>query len=160
METFEIHITGDERIIEAAKKYELKAISVELLRPDGSVLRTEHMTSQVMKFPDYEACIQVVLNMRDELARWCAIYRVKVECPVYDHYIERSLYLESHFDTKEFAFPISRNVRKETLMGTDRTYNHAEYPSFREQWKGKTLELALYDSHLQEDWDWLGLWNK
>lgn len=158
MEVFEVHITGDSRIHEAAKKYDLKSIEVELLRPDGSVLRNEHMTSHVFKFPNYEECIQHVLDIRDELKRWCAVWRVKVECPVYDHYLDRSLYLESHFDTKNNLFPISRNVKKEKWMGTDRTYDHTQYDGFRRRWHGEVLELALYDSHLQEDWDWLDLW--
>jgi hypothetical protein len=158
MEVFEVHITGDERIHEAAKKYGLKTIAVELLRPDGTVLRTEHMTSQVMRFPSYDECIQKVLDIRDELARWCAIWRVKVECPVYDHYLDRSLYLESHFETKNNLFPISRNKNKVTWMGTDRTYDHTEYETFQTRWHGEILELALYDSNIQEDWDWLDLW--
>lgn len=160
MEVFEVHITGCNRIHEAAEKNGIKSIEVELLRPDGSYLRTEHMTSHVLKFPNYGECVQHVLNVRDELARWCAIWRVKVECPAfYTHYRDMSLYLESHFDTNMNTWPISRNKKKETWMGTDRTYDHTEYDNFMEQWKGMTLELALYDSHMEEDFDWLDLWS-
>jgi hypothetical protein len=159
MEVFEVHITGDSRIHEAAKKYNIKSIEVELLRPDYSVLRTEHMTSHVFKFPNYEECIQHVLNLRDELKRWCAVWRVKVECPAfYEHYRDRSIYLESHFETKDNMYPISRNVKKTTLMGTDRTYAHEDYDNFLRIWKGQTLELALYDSFVEEDFDWLDMW--
>jgi hypothetical protein len=160
MEIFEVHITGDERIIEACKKFDIKTISVDLLRPDGSKLRTEHMTSTVVRFTDYSECIQNVLELRDKIQRWCGVHRVKVECPVYDHYLDRSLYIESHFDTTDNLFPISRNAKKATWMGTDRTYDHAEYDEFRERWKGETIELALFDSNLEEDWDWLELWGK
>jgi hypothetical protein len=37
MEIFEIHITGDERIIEAATQLNLKTIVIALLKPDNRI---------------------------------------------------------------------------------------------------------------------------
>lgn len=158
METFEVHVTGGEAIHEAAGRLKVKTISVELLTPDLKPLRIEHMTSQVMICASFDECMELVRDMVKGLGAASDVRRVKVECPWYDHYVGRSLYLESHFDVDAPTHPVSRNVRKSQLMGTDRTYDHAEYAAFRERWKGETLELALYDTYVAEDADWLGLW--
>lgn len=158
MESFEVHITGDARIHESAKLFGMNTIEVQLLRPDLSVIRVEHMTSHVFKFPTFQQCVYRIEEVADMLSELIDIVRIKIECPVYEHYIHRSLYLESHFDLQWPAYPTSRNARKTKLMGTDRTYDRSEYPAFREKWEGQVLELALYDTFIDEDNDWLSLW--
>lgn len=153
MEIFEIHITSDAKILDL-KEY--KTIAVDLLKPDFSLLRTEYMTSEVMKFINYDKCLETVLEIADKLEN---VIRIKIECPYYPHYKEQSLYMESHFKTTEANYPISRNQKKTTFLGTDRTYSQAEYDGFRKKWAGVDLELCLYDNNYQEDADWFDYWH-
>jgi len=159
METFEIHITGDESILNNAERLGLRTIVVELLTPDVTVLRNEFMTSHVAKFVNYEACKiwvdDIVLQLKDAGTN---IIRVKIESPYYEHYVEQSCYIESHFKTENpDKYPISRNVRKSYYLGTDRVYNQDCYSEFRKKWD--EVELCLYDSDYLEDADWLDLWD-
>lgn len=149
-EIFEIHITGEKSEID---KLGMKTISVELLKPDFSVLRTEYMTSQALKFSNFDACFEYVNSLGN-------FKRIKIECPVYEHYIDKSLYLESHFYTKKPYFPLSRNINKEELMGTDRVYCREEYSKFMNMWHGEILELCLFDSFVEEDFDWFNLYKE
>ena len=153
METFEVHITGDERIHVAP----VKTIAIDLLRPDLQTLRVEHMTSQVVRCENYEACLAQTLAFAKTLP---GVVRIKIECPVYAHYIDQSLYMESHFDTTSLDYPVSRNQKKTGLMGTDRVYDHAGYDPFRLKWAGQTLELCLYDTNVDEDKDWFSFWKQ
>ena len=112
-EVFEIHITGDEAILTEAVP--IKTISVHLLRPDGRLLRTEHMTSHVCRLSDAENAIGYAEDIRYALdIKGVSIYRVKVECPYYEHYVDRAIYIESHFQADNFELPVSRNARKGT----------------------------------------------
>lgn len=156
LELFEIHITGSPQIVEAIP---IKTIIIDLLRPDKSVLRTEYMTSAVARFENYEGCKAHV----DELVGFLKekdvdIYRVKIECPYYAHYERQSCYIESHFPTEQADYPISRNQRKTSILGTDRTYIQTEYDAFRKKWEGQDIELCLYDTNVFEDKDWFDLW--
>ena len=151
MKIFEVHITGDESIHSLG----LKTIAVELLRPDYSVIRTEHMTSHVFKFPDFEMCLEHVNSISKRISN---IKRIKIECPFYECYREQSIYLESHFITKNNLFPISKNAKKEEIMGTSRVYSKDQYDKFMEMWHGEITELCMYDTFVEEDADWLGLW--
>ena len=162
MEFFEIHITGDESIHRLAKKYGHKTIAIDLLRPDLSVLRTEHMTSIVLKYPfdtgEYDRCKTLV----DHIvccyeADGLKISRVKIESPFYDYYVDQSIYMESHFESESTYYPVSRNQKKTVLLATDREYDHSGYWDFKEKHDGKELELCLYDTNPREDIDWLGL---
>lgn len=161
MEVFEVHITGDESIHEVGKKNGYKTIAIELLRPDGSVIRVEHMTSMVVKFENYAKCKSYVDNVVAFLKEaGVKLWRVKIESPYYEHYRDQSLYMESHFESAEFKFPTSRNMKKtEVYLATDREWNPAEFDRFRERYVGCDVELALYDTMPTEDADWLGLYN-
>lgn len=158
MEIFEVHITADQGIHAAAKACGMNTIAVELLTPKLEVIRVEHMTSHLFRFHNYEECRRHVENLVDGFEWNLKIVRVKIECPVYDHYVAQSLYMESHFEQKEPEWPASRNVRKSTLMGTDRVYNQEAYKAFQDRWAGQTVELCLYDTFIEEDKDWLDLW--
>ena len=100
METFEIHITSDDRIHDRAKRLGHKTIEIANLRPDRSVMYIEHMTSIVEKFENYEKCKDFVL----QLAPYYSPIRVKIECPPYIHYdreliVVQSLYTSHNFQT-------------------------------------------------------------
>jgi hypothetical protein len=163
MEIFEVHITADNTIHEVAKKFEVKTISVDLLAPDGSLLRTEHMTSVVLKHKSYLDCLKHVVELVNNMEIFCVVVeRIKIECPPYEHYIKDSLYMESHFDADGWDYPVSRNQKKTVTLATDREYNQERYAEFRQKHTGRDLELCLFDSNHQEDLDWLQLyraWN-
>lgn len=158
MEVFEVHITGDKSIHDVAKILGQKTIAIDLLNPDGTVLREEHMTSLIFKyaFSDaYLTCLKDVLQLAENYRnRGVNILRVKIESPPYKHYESQSLYMESHFISDRFKFPTSRNQRKTTLLATDRTYDQSNYANFSQNNQNADLELALYDSQINEDQDW------
>jgi hypothetical protein len=165
METFEVHITGDESIMAAAKDLGVKAIAVELLRPDKSVIRTEFMTSIVMKELNYVEVKKKVDELVNQLKeRKVTIVRTKIESPFYEHYVEQSLYLESHFlvsPDRPAVLPISRSRHKpDKFLGTLREYTKADYHILKEVAEifGDEVELCLYDDNIDEDKDWLSLW--
>jgi hypothetical protein len=157
MEVFEIHITGDERIMSASRSLGVKAIAVELLSPDMRVLRVEHMTSQIAKFDVYEDCEVYVLSLAKKLVDLgVEIYRVKIESPYREHFVSRSLYVESHFPARSgYA---SRNVLKTEKLGTAREYDVSGYGDFVKKHAGDEIEMCLYDSCPYEDRDWLKLY--
>jgi hypothetical protein len=158
METFEVHITGDESIIAACEK--LKTIAVDLLRPDLSVIRTEYMTSYEKKAPNYDICKMEVHGIVNWLNQErVKVHRIKIESPVYAHYIDRSWYIESHFDSDvRLPYPLSRNQKKTSLMGTDRVHGIKHYDDFMKKWEGSILEICLYDTFVAEDKDWFEAW--
>ncbi len=155
-EVFEIHITGDESIHEVAATLCLKTIRVELLRPDGTILRTEHMTSHVARFGDWWACekhVKLIVGCMRQSG--VEVYRVKVETPFYPHYESMSKYVESHFVATDWSCPVSRNAKKTTLLGTMREWKHEKFASFRDDQKGRDLELCIYDDNPGQDADWM-----
>ncbi len=155
MEVFEVHITGDESILTNSKMLGLKTIEVDLLGPDFTYIRTEAMTSHIHKAESYAKCKEWVDDMVARLmAAGTVIHRVKIETPIYDHYIDQSLYIESHFEDDSGQYPISKNRRKTTFLATDRSYKQNEYDAFRKTHQGRDLELCLFDSDAKEDADW------
>jgi hypothetical protein len=93
MEVFEIHITADEAIIEAAKELNVKTIIIDLIRPDQSLFRTEYMTSYIYRCENYDECKEYVDDITVKLTNLgVKIVRVKIECPLYQKYIGNSLY--------------------------------------------------------------------
>lgn len=59
----------------------MRTIAVDLLRPDLSVLRTEHMTSHVAQFDSYEECLSFVLKIGMAFEKaGSPIIRMKIEC--------------------------------------------------------------------------------
>lgn len=169
MEKFEIHITADKRIHDAIstlnesfRDRRIKTIKIDLLRPDGSFLRTQHMTSFVTEQPDFGHCAVYVIGLTNVLRRHYDIdvIRTKVECPYYEHYASNSLYIESHFPAPENSpYPISRSQHKTIIGATDRLHDRSQYDEFRQKWAGSTVELCLSDSNVDEDKDWFALWN-
>ena len=154
MKKFEVHITGDETINAELDNLGIKNIMVELLRRDLSVIRTEYMSSFITDFERYEECYDFVKKLASNLT--AKVLRIKIECPVYLEYIERSVYIEAHFkaDGSNVKHPLSRNARSGKLMGTDRAYTKEEYDAFIEKWKDHEVELCLYDDYIREDFDW------
>jgi len=164
MEVFEIHITGDESIHRLAKKYDHKTIAIDLLRPDRSCIRTEHMTSLILKYPFQQFAYSECKKLVDHIvccyeADGLKIFRVKIESPFYGHYVEQSLYMESHFESESTYYPISRNQKKTVFLATDREYDQVSYLDFKKKHENKEeLELCLYDTNPREDVeDWLEL---
>lgn len=162
IETFEIHITGDELILKAAKP--LKTIQVNLLKPDKSLLRTEYMTSHVQHMASgYEGCKKYVDDIVDYLEnqQGLNLIRVKIVSPYYRHYVPQSLYIESHFESDAFHLPTSQNPKHAMPVATAREYDKKYYEDFVEHYKKTipaTVELCLYDTDVNEDKDWFDLY--
>jgi hypothetical protein len=108
IETFEIHITGDKSILKVAKP--LKTIEVNLLKPDGELLRTEYMTSHLQHIASgFEGCKRYVDDIVEYLHNeGVNIVRVKIESPYYENYVNQSFYIESHFESDYFKLPTSK----------------------------------------------------
>lgn len=165
---FEIHITGDEKIIEAAKSLDIKTIVIDLVKPDRSYFRTEYMTSHAQAFDNYEECKAWVDDVVNQLtAAGVKIVRVKIEAPFYKHYIDQSIYFEVHYDARNNDYPMSRNQGKETFLCTAREYDRTKYESLWQKHggifllkppAGWVMELCLYDSNVEEDKDWFALY--
>ena len=167
MEVFEIHITGDERIIKAAKALDLKTIVIDLLRPDKSYYRTEYMTSQAYHCENFNKCQEYVNDLVNKLN--VDILRVKIECPYYRHYVDQSLYFEVHYKAKGDFFPMSQNKGKNYFLCTAREYDKTKYDSLWQKHGGIFLlappenfimELCLYDTNINEDKDWFDLYEQ
>lgn len=152
METFEIHITGQHGINQELDQLGIKNIVVDLLSPNLELMRTEYMSSFVIKKESLLECKVEVFELLLKLKS--KIIRVKIESPFYEHYLDTSLYLESHFKPFNEAYPISRNAKSGKLLATDRTYEKAQYDDFRNKWVGEDVEMCLVDNFIEEDSDW------
>lgn len=161
MEIFEIHITGDKSILKNGNDLGIKTISIDLLQPDRNFHRTEYMTSHVHKCENFEICRKYVDDTVDKLRKAKTnIIRVKIECPYYEHYVNDSIYIESHFEDRNGRFPISKNQNKDFYLATDREYNRELYKNFTERYNGEIVELCLFDSFVEEDLDWFSLYGE
>lgn len=166
METFEIHITGDKKIIEAAKQLDVKTIVLDLVKPDKSHFRTEYMTSHAARFKSYNSCKEWVDNVVARLIEaGVEIIRVKIECPYYQQYKNKSLYFEVHYEGERG--PMSRNHGKDYFLCTAREYDRSKYDALWQKHGGIflltppphwTMELCLYDTNVEEDKDWFDLY--
>lgn len=166
MEIFEIHITGNEKIIEVAGQLGIKTIVIDLVKPDKSYFRTEYMTSHTYKCENYDECKKYVDDLVAKLTD-CGIIRVKIECPLYPQYKNQSLYFEVHYEAKTNLFPMSQNKGKDYYLCTAREYNKNRYDVlWRKHGAGWThpphwvMELCLYDTNVEEDKDWFNLYDK
>lgn len=164
MEKFEVHITGDHSIHYIAEKKlgKLKTIQVNLLTPDYKIFRIEHMTSLRFGFKNFDDCKLHVDRLAGLfLEHGVRIDRVKIECPFYKHYVDQSLYIESHFKATDNHFPLSINAKKpaDAFLGTNRTYDKSLYDEFiSEIIPGSELELCVFDSNITQDKDWFDLY--
>ena len=160
MEIFEVHITGNKNILELSKEIPVKTIEIELFTPDKKVLRTEYMTSQIIKAKNYLECLSKTSDTLKKLFL-ASIHRVKIECPPYFSYFDKALYVESHFEAVDSNFPLSKNVRKSSFLGTARTYKKSEFQSFVSFFNNtkSEVEFCLFDSYVDEDKDWMDLYN-
>lgn len=157
-ETFELHITGAKRIHEAAKKLGIKTIEIELLNQKGEALATEHMTSHVFKSENLEEARYETLAIFQNLAS-CNLTRVKLECPYYPHYVKESKYLEAHWTDKEKYFgPMSRNVKSNKVLFTNRIFDKTKFGDFVEKYKDVEVELCLFDTNINQDNKWFAQW--
>ena len=159
MRKFEIHITGAAGINLEFDTLGIKNIMVQLLKPNMTTIRTEFMSSFIREFETYEECYDYVQTLVAGLIS--KVIRIKIESPIYEDYIDRSVYIESHFkyDGSTPEFPISRNAFSGKIMGTDRTYIKSEYYSFIQKWQGYETELCLFDDYIREDFDWFNEYN-
>lgn len=157
MKIFEIHITGEQSILEELDNLNIKNITIELLKPNDEVLRTEYMSSFIHHAVDYDECFcyvnALLMNLKSK------IIRVKIESPAYPEYLGQALYVESHFIPTDKKYPISKNVRSQKLMATAREYNKTKFTDFINKWKDiADVEICLFDDFVREDFDWFELY--
>ena len=170
---FEIHITGDDSIKLACQELGFKTISIDLLRPDLSVIRVEHMVSHVIGIDlgsgsgqwalDTKAklAIDFVMLLSEKLeAMGVNVVRTKVECPGYANLQHMAKYAECHFEFTgaELSAPLARNQSKTKILATSRENNVAYIGRFLDYYRlaipGCETELCLYDTNVLEDSDW------
>jgi hypothetical protein len=163
MEIFEVHITGDEKIIETAKSLNVRTIVIDLVKPDKSYFRTEYMTSHTYRCENYDECKVYVDDIVAKLKEaGVNIVRVKIECPLYPQYRERSLYFEVHYGAYNNTYPLSRNKGKDHFLCTAREYDRSKYDDLARKHLCflPTMELCLYDTNVEEDKDWFDLYER
>lgn len=162
MEIFEIHITGEEKIIEVLKSMNIKTLHAELKNPLNETIGVEYMSSFTQEFNNYELCKKWVDNLVNELIfKDVKLYRVKIECPYfYNHYKEMAVYLECHFPTTEFnkQYPFVLNVNSKKYVSTDRVYLKSEFEPFIQKWgqvHHSEIEYCLFDDNVRHDDLWV-----
>jgi len=170
---FEIHMTAaDDSIHEAADDLKIKTIAVNLLRPDLSILRTEHMTSHAQDFSDFDECKKFVNDLAFKFRnRGIEMVRTKIETPFSSSVACNSVYIESHWKQiisgnyfGHRCSPLSQNQNKlgsDKYLATDRLYDRKYFDLFNDAYKNNaTVELCLYDSFVEEDADWFNLYDQ
>ena len=160
----EIHITGDESIHEAAKHFQFKTITINLLAPTGNVIKTEHMTAIQMHFSSIKKCFDFVRDVVDKFTRiGVDVKRVKIEIPPVEQMILFARYVELHTTTPIDVAPKSVNLSNLKILYTKREYDPKQYKSFIEYWnefdKNAELELVILDSNPGEDYKWFEAYN-
>ena len=159
---FEIHITG--KTDDIHKLSFVNTISIELLRPDLSVMRVEHMTNHEVKmsYPDaFVYCYGLQAILRDA---GCKLIRTKIETAPFSEMFDRALYAECHFKASSDElkkYPLSRNLKTGKLLGTAKEYKRESFEEFIKKWEGVTeeIELCIFDSNKESDNDWMELYN-
>lgn len=178
MKKFEIHITASELIHDICKKIQIKTIIVDLLKPDLSVLSTEHMTSHVVSSTSYKDCKEWVDSIVDCFKKQNVdVFRVKIECPFYSEYVDQAIYIEAHNKVNiknlvDINFPLSKTQHKpENILSTDRLYHTRslnaysplskmdKFIEFRDTHRNfQEIELCLFDSFVGQDYEWFSLY--
>lgn len=147
---FEVHITGsDERIMYASKELGVKAIAVELLDRSFNVIKTEYMTSHVIKCECFNEVMEKVIVLKNSLEHdyMVHIVRTKVECPPIKTLFDDSIYIESHFTATDILYPMSRNKTKDYLLATHRIFDTSKYEMFTKFHQGRIVEICLHDEY-------------
>lgn len=166
MELFEFHITiaplSVQNFISICDVFDIKRIEIESLDGNGNGIKIEHMTSFTRKLENYYQAFKLITEMDYYLQRLgCTIYRSKIESPYYEHYKEKSLYLETHFTSNLYDLPTSRSVKKDKLIATDREMNKDNYLDFiaLHEPLGREIEMCLYDTNIILDKQWFEAYN-
>ena len=123
----------------------------------GNPIDVQHMTSIIKNFTDKQTAIDFAIDLSKLLTKLdFNVIRTKVESPIYQEYLNDALYVESHFESDQFIFPTSRNIKKNTLLATHREYDKNFYQHFIDHHhkKNHELELCLYDTNIYLDTKW------
>lgn len=163
MEKFEIHITGSENILEELSKLQIKSIEIDLLKPDKSVLRRQHMSSTVQEFKNLSDATKWTESLSAMLeTKGVQIIRKKIESPIYEHYLSTALYMETHWRTSGWGSQVlSEIVHSGKMIATDRLYRIRDtelIKAFLKRHSLRQIELCLYDTFISEDYDWFNLY--
>lgn len=166
MEIFEFHIYINDKVADkffhVCNTFDIKKLEIMSLDKDNNGIKVEYMTSFVRKLKNYREAFLLVNAMDEYLGKLgCLSYRKKIESPYYEHYVNLSLYLETHFESSNFELPTSKNVLKNKLIATDRELNKDRYSDFLSlhQSLGREIEMCLYDTNMTSDKEWFDAYN-
>ena len=159
---FEVHITGDESIHAVAAAKQHKTITLELVRPNYSLIRLDHMTSLIISATDLSSALTQLKEIEKHyIDGGVDIKRVKMECPLtaeYKDYVRDAIYAECHFEATNSKLPTSRNIKKSEFSATDRCYNNACFLEFYFEYSEQDIELCVLDTNPTWDKDWADHW--
>lgn len=156
MRTFEVHITGEEAILEEFKFLGIKTLEVELLDREERVVGKEYMCSLVLKAENLPECKQMVATILTQIKS--EVFRIKIETPFYLDYLLDAVYVEVHFPKVDTVHPFVRNVSSNKFVSTKREYNVHKFLQLRNEfinYPKAEFELCLYDSNVNFDNHWI-----
>jgi hypothetical protein len=153
---FKVHITGDEKLMEEFIELGIKVIKIDLLKPDSSVLRTEYMSSQIVRCREDQ--IFIFIDALKQKIKNGKIIREKIECPPIDKLLNKALYIETHFSSDDFKYPVIQNLQSKRFISTKREYKKNNFKKFIDENKYKNIECCIHDTFIEEDKDWFSLY--
>lgn len=159
----EIHITTKTDLIHRTSP--VNTITIDLLKPNLEILRTEHMTNHSVKMSLLDICYYVMGIEYYLRFTKNKIERVKLETAPFVDLFYKSLYIEAHFkptdeEIKQGIYPLSRNCNNNKMLAIARELDKNKFGDFIKQWEKRTeeIELCLFDSKAEQDDDWLNLY--
>ncbi len=165
----EIHITGDEKLLDYCQRFNIKCLTIENLGPGSQVLSREYITSINKKFEFImDARYYLVGVCRDMELYGIKVARVKIETPFYpETSYANAIYLECHYSgfcvNHNFYHPQSRKIPdNQPYMKTARCYDKSKFEEFVTAWKGVAdIEACVFDSSpVLHDKKWFDAWVK
>lgn len=162
----EIHITGDEKILDYCQKNNIKCLTIENLTPGHTVLSKEYITSINKRFENVRDAEYYLTGVEYDM-ELCGIdvIRGKIEVP-YTKSID-PIYLECHYSGRitpvkdNLCHPVSRKIPdNQPYMKTVRCYDSNKFEEFVNDWQNVAdIEACVYDSSpVLHDKKWLDAW--
>lgn len=165
----EIHITGDEKLLDYCQRFNIKCLTIENLGPGSQVLSREYITSINKKFEEAQDAYWYMIGLCEDMKRKAVkTIRGKIETPFYPEtsYTD-AIYLECHYSgfcvNHSFYHPQSRKIPDtQPYMKTVRCYDKSKFEEFVTVWKGVAeIEACVFDSSpILHDKKWFDAWVK
>lgn len=166
----EIHITGDEKLLDYCQRFNIKCLTIENLGPGSQVLSREYITSINKKFEESQDAYWYMIGLCEDMKRkTIKTIRGKVEVDYAAIANLPILYLECHFncgqlgDSDNLYLPLSRKVPQDSpYMKTARCYKAKNFAKFIETYRDiDNIEACVFDSSpVLHDKKWFDAWVK